>query len=142
MRPFPVPRRSAWSCNVSGPVISHSPLPDSLLATDEIRQTGASVTVSVAVTATEIGTVFLFGGHRDVWLGVTAVMAGGVVARTMTLKLVGPVVLCMSGELQTGVVVPNPNVDIDWRVHVPGPAASSGSVAVAENVTTVPLGPM
>jgi hypothetical protein len=95
-----------------------------------------SVAVTMKFTAapdTLMASTVIFEGN---------VNAGGVVSKTVTLKLAVPVLPCVSVAVQLTGVVPNGKTapepgKQDWEL-----TASSGSLAEAEYVTTAPEGPV
>ena len=71
-------------------------------------------------------------------MGPGTVTTGGVTSRTVTVNDADPVLPCVSVDVHVTVVVAYENTEPDAGEHDTGPAASSGSVAVAANVTVAP----
>jgi hypothetical protein len=71
-----------------------------------------------------------------------SVNVGGVLSTTFTLKEAEPVIPALSVTVQVTLVEPSANVEPDAGVQVGVKTPSTRSEAEAENVTTVPLGPV
>ena len=69
-------------------------------------QAGLGVTRSVALTVTEMGPILLFGGQSCVWLGITLLIAGGVVSRTV-IDTVSEAAAFPSSTVKVSVCVPS-----------------------------------
>jgi len=71
------------------------------------------------------------------------VIAGGVVSRTVTVKLASALLPAASAAWHVTVVVPNGNMEPDPALHATGTLPSVSSVAVgAFQVATAPAGPV
>src|SRR5688572_21985703 len=116
------------------PVIVQSITPSSFrsfpLPTLVIRHSGAGSTTSVATTAMVTGTVWSVSGRR-VTLGVTLLIAGAVLSRTVIAAWSEPVLPKPLVAEQTTVVAPSGNIDPDAGAQVTGSVPKTTSVAVA-----------